>query len=315
MGAIQKATPNLAQTYALQGEDVLAAYLADLDVKPRSRKAYGQGVRHFLEWTQERGIPNPTRADLIAYKEETSRTYTAATARLYIQSVKGFYKWLEAHGITEDVAQGLKLPKKPEGFRKEALTPEQASAVIRSLPLEDTEEASRNRAIVLTLLLTGTRLIELQRADLADLQEGGGGEGVLLIQGKGREEKDERALLPPHAMGALKAYLDKRGELEPSAPLFASCSDRNHGGRLTTRTLSSIAKKALQEAGLDSELYTAHSFRHTAATLALLGGATLQEVQAMTRHADINTTLIYAHNVERMRNAPERKIEAVLEWQ
>ena len=34
--------------------------------------------------------------------------------------------------------------------------------------------------------------------------------------------------------------------------------------------------------------------------------------RVLGRHADINTTLIYAHNINRLVNAPERKIDAVL---
>jgi len=43
-----------------------------------------------------------------------------------------------------------------------------------------------------------------------------------------------------------------------------------------------------------------------------LGGATVQEAQAFARHADINTTLIYAHNIDRIGAAPEIKIDALL---
>jgi integrase/recombinase XerC/integrase/recombinase XerD len=32
----------------------------------------------------------------------------------------------------------------------------------------------------------------------------------------------------------------------------------------------------------------------------------------MARHANINTTLIYSHNIDRVRDAPERKIDVLL---
>jgi integrase/recombinase XerC/integrase/recombinase XerD len=47
-------------------------------------------------------------------------------------------------------------------------------------------------------------------------------------------------------------------------------------------------------------------------TLALQAGATVQEAPALARHANINTTLIYAHNIDRVRDAPERKIDVLL---
>ena len=57
---------------------------------------------------------------------------------------------------------------------------------------------------------------------------------------------------------------------------------------------------------------TAHSLRHTASTLSLQGGATIQEAQALGRHASIDTTMLYAHNIERIAQAPERKIAELL---
>ena len=64
----------------------------------------------------------------------------------------------------------------------------------------------------------------------------------------------------------------------------------------------------LKEAGYNSEKLTAHSLRHTAVTLSLLGGNTLQEVQQFARHTDISTTQIYAHNLDRAKNKCEETI-------
>jgi integrase/recombinase XerC/integrase/recombinase XerD len=64
--------------------------------------------------------------------------------------------------------------------------------------------------------------------------------------------------------------------------------------------------------GLDSKRFSAHSMRHTGITLSLKGGATIQEAQAMARHSSIDTTMIYAHNINRLLHAPERKIDDVL---
>ncbi len=42
------------------------------------------------------------------------------------------------------------------------------------------------------------------------------------------------------------------------------------------------------------------------------GGGTIQEGQGLGRHADINTTLIYARDINRVAQAPEGKIDAFL---
>lgn len=132
------------------------------------------------------------------------------------------------------------------------------------------------------------------------------------IQGKGRDTKDEFVLLTHESLAPIHDYLQARGRAEDKHPLFTSLSDRNRNQRLTTRTIREIVKHNLKGIGLDSERLTAHSLRHTAITLSLMGGATIQEAQALGRHSNINTTLIYAHNINRIAQAPERKIDAVL---
>ena len=81
---------------------------------------------------------------------------------------------------------------------------------------------------------------------------------------------------------------------------------------MATRTVSRIAKEAMRGHGIDSAALTAHSMRHTAVTFALLAGASLQEVQAMARHRNINTTTIYAHNLDRMEGRAEGAVDSIL---
>ena len=62
------------------------------------------------------------------------------------------------------------------------------------------------------------------------------------------------------------------------------------------------------QAGYISERWTAHSLRHTAVTIALRAGNALDDVKAFARHNSVNTTLIYAHNVNRLKSACEVSI-------
>jgi integrase/recombinase XerC len=81
---------------------------------------------------------------------------------------------------------------------------------------------------------------------------------------------------------------------------------------MTTRSISRIAKDKLVNAGFNSDRLTAHSFRHTAATLNLLAGATIEETQQLLRHTNSSTTMIYAHHLDRMRNNSENRIANVI---
>ena len=68
-------------------------------------------------------------------------------------------------------------------------------------------------------------------------------------------------------------------------------------------------KEALRRIDLDSSRLTAHSLRHTAVTLAVSGGASLQQAQAMARHSDPRTTLVYFHNLDRVKDGVEKYVQ------
>lgn len=291
-------------------EDIIKQYLASLDVKPRSKETYEKAVRYFLNWLTFKGINRPTREDLLSYKQELLNKYSSCTVSNYISGIKSFYRYLEAEQISPNIAAGVKGSKQTRGFHKDALTVGQAKRVLEDAS-RATLEGLRDYAIVNLLLHTGLRTIEVARANVEDIRSEAG-EALLYIQGKGRDSKDAFVILTEASLRPIKEYLKARGKAKEDAPLFASNSNRNRGGRLTTRMISKIAKDALIKAGLNDSRLTAHSFRHTAITLSLLGGATVQEAQALARHSNINTTLIYAHNIDRISKAPERKIDSLL---
>jgi integrase/recombinase XerC len=170
-----------------------------------------------------------------------------------------------------------------------------------------TAKGKRDYAMIALLLTTGLRTIEIIRADIADLRTVGD-DTVLFVQGKGRDDKSEYVKIAPKVETAIRKYLMTRTDTAPDAPLFTSESNHNQDGRLTTRTIRRLVKDALLNVGLNSDRLTAHSLRHTAATIALLKGAELAEVQQMLRHQNINTTMIYSHALSRAQNNSELTI-------
>lgn len=291
-------------------ENIINAYIGSLDVKPRSKETYRKATKHFIEWLEANNITEPQRADVLTYKAALLKNYTACTVSSYMTAVKSLYTWLESEKISPNIANGIKGAKHQQGFRKDALSAEQANNVLSTMGKETLEEL-RDFAIVNLLTRTALRTIEVERANIEDIRSEAG-EALLYIQGKGRDSKDAFVVLTENSLRPIRKYLKARGEAKGNEPLFISLSDRNHGGRLTTRSISRIAKSSLVDAGYDSSRLTAHSFRHTAVTLSLLGGASLQDAQQLARHSNINTTLIYAHNIDRINKAAERNVDALL---
>ena len=292
-------------------QDLINGFLRSLDVRPNSVKTYERGLKQFTEWLTSQGDLQLTRETILAYKNYLSvRGTSALTISSYLVAVRRFFEFAEAEKIFPNIAKGIKGAKRPKGFRKDALTVGQIKELLESSD-QATFEGLRNHAILNLLVRTGIRTIELTRADVGDIRPQSG-EIVLWVWGKGRDVKDEFVVLTAAALKPIREYLNQRGNLGDSAPLFASESDRNKDQRLTPRTISRIVKEHLKKVAINNGRATAHSLRHTAITLALQGGATIQEAQALGRHSSVDTTLLYAHNFNRVLNAAEKKIDEVL---
>jgi len=292
-------------------EELISSFIRAQDVRQNSRESYRKGLKKFLAWLQAREITQPTRETILDYKENLKESgLSSFTISSYIVAVRKFFTWLEATRGLPNIANGIKGAKRARGFRKDPLTLSQVKELLGSIDRAELQ-GLRDYALINLLTRTGLRTIEASRANVEDIRQQGG-EALLWIQGKGRDEKDDFVLLTEETLRPIYEYLKARGSTKAEAPLFSSMSDRNGGGRLTTRTLRRIVKDRLRGIGIDSDRLTAHSLRHTGITLALQAGATVQEAQALARHANINTTLIYAHNIDRIKQAPERKIDALI---
>ena len=77
--------------------------------------------------------------------------------------------------------------------------------------------------------------------------------------------------------------------------------------RISNRTVQYIVKRELQKAGLDTNKYSVHKLRHTAATLMYqYGDVDIRALQVLLGHESISTTEIYTHvDNEQIRNAVE----------
>ena len=294
--------------------EIMQRFLASLDIRKSSKETYKRGLKRFLKWLiSEVNITRPRREDILAYKDYLkTRNLSSLTLSNYLVVVRRFFEWTEGMKLYPNIAKGVKGARHSRNIRKDPLTVEQVKELLNGKETRvSTPQVKRDYAILNLLVRTGLRTIEVIRADVGDIRQESG-EAVLWIQGKGCDVKDEFVLLTNETLKPINEYLETRGELNDNDALFASLSDRNKGKRLTTQSIRKMVKKHLREIGLNNKRLSAHSLRHTAITLSLQAGATIQEAQALGRHANINTTLIYAHNIDRISNAPEKRIDALL---
>ena len=70
-----------------------------------------------------------------------------------------------------------------------------------------------------------------------------------------------------------------------------------------------IVRRWLDQAGIVGFNLCAHSLRHTAAVLALEGGADIFSVSRMLRHTDISVTRLYLNSADRFKRPAEDFIQ------
>lgn len=281
-----------------------------IDAKPKTIATYKGALRQFFAYAAAHGIQYPQRDDIIAFRDDMLQDHKPTTVQNYLTAVKLFFQWTAQEGIYPNVADRVKGVKVDKGHKKDYLTSRQAGKLLNTID-RSTLVGKRDYAILSLMMTTGLRTISVARANIKDVSIAGDNV-VLFHQGKGRDDRAEYVKLAEPVEEAIRDYLMARGETDENAPLFASASNRNKSGRMTTRSISRIAKGSLVEAGFKSDRLTAHSLRHTAATLNMLNGGTVQETQQLLGHSSINTTLIYSHALERAKNDSENRIAGAI---
>ena len=284
--------------------DLIQRWVAFAQVKPASVKAYTKGAKNFLGYMKVNGISNITREVLISYRAFLGEKYKAASANLYLTATKLFVTFLYQEKIIGvDAAQHVKGFKVSEQHAKDALSAETTKKIIGGFDTS-TLKGKRDAAIYAAMTTCGLRCVEVMRANVADMVNRG--EKIFLyVQGKGRDDKAECVEIPRGVYNLINGYLAERGKVGSDAPLFASVSHRNFGGRLTTTSISRIIKGIFRANGIDSPRVTAHSLRHTCATVMIEAGHPLRQVQEVMRHKNITVTQRYLHELDRFTNGGE----------
>lgn len=278
----------------------LASQVDQGDISPTTAATYRAGVRKFAEWVARAGISHPLPQDVARFKAAMLKDAKPTSVNVWLCGVRSFYTWcVESGRMPVSPAAGVRGAKRRganQSHKRDALTQGEAVRLL-ALPLP-----KRDAAMIALKLYAGVRDVEVSRADLADLRTKEGMK-VLFVTGKGHTDADAYVKITRPCETALAAWLVERGP--QAGPLFTSASDRNKGGRLSLSAIRAIVKTAFHLAGITEATKTSHSTRHTAITTAIRRGANPLQVQAMARHAKLDTTMIYFHEESRLANPAE----------
>ena len=312
MDIVVKQAQDIATVSPQRIEELVDRFIASQDVKESSKLLYRRTLKQYFNWVDKKSylLSEIARPQLLEYKEELlNSNMSSLTVGSYITSVRRFYEWTEANKYYPNVAKGIKTPKRKQQFKKQPLLPAQATALLSYYQ----DKALRDYAIITLLLRTGLRTIEVIRANVEDITFKGS-QRVLLVHGKGRDERDNFVLLTDKTYQPIAEYLATRGKVNSSEPLFTSTSNNSKGERLSTRSISYIAKEGLKAIGLDERSFTAHSLRHTTAVNILRAGGSLETAQFTLRHSNPATTQIYTATLNeerRLQNSGEALIDSL----
>ena len=234
-------------------------------------------VYEFLSWLANDRTTDPDTP-------QSQRGIEAAARARKLSALKSFYKYLTVRTkqLQENPVADLEYPKLRRSLPR-YLTLEQSAALLNAV---SGVNEKRDYAILMIFLNCGIRRSELVGLNLADVYE-----DRLRVVGKGNKERFVYFGTP--CRRAIDEYLIERNKkvLTDNRALFAS----RNGERISVTAVHRLVKKALSQAGLDADQFSAHKLRHTAATLMLSGGVDVKTVQEVLGHESLNTTQIYTH--------------------
>lgn len=291
--------------------DLIPLYLLRYD-RENTRKAYRRDIERFfgaefvtLAMARQVSFPDVNR--FIESLEADGKS--PATIRRNIASLRGFFAWLVALGMLSLNPADRQLVRRIASVRPQdrtltVLTRQQAAALIDSVDLSK-ETGPRDHALVLTLLHCVLRRSEAAAMDFEHVQQTGPYWVLKLPRTKGGA--DQSVKMPDHVAEAVLNLKSVYGYV--GGPVWRSFSNNSsRGRRLSTTSIYMIVNRLAKSTGL-SQSVGAHTMRHTGCTLAIEGGASIQQVQSHARHKNIETTMMYVHQRDRLANSAADHID------
>jgi site-specific recombinase XerD len=230
-----------------------------------------------------------TATDVTKFMRDRVHQLSPGRAKLLVTALRSFLRYLRHQGeISLDLARCVP----PVAVWSLSTVPKflPAGTVQRILDSceRDTPDGKRNYAVLLLLARLGLRASEAVALRLNDIDWDN---GRITIRCKGG--RWAQLPLPADVGEAIAIYLRSARPrcicrhvfLRHRAPLR---------GFAHSITVSTIVRRALIRAGIDSVRKGAHLFRHTLATDLLRQGASLDEIGELLRHRSPNTTAVYA---------------------
>ncbi|GAB5535264.1 MAG: site-specific integrase [Rubricoccaceae bacterium] len=281
--------------------DLIELYLLRFD-RPNTRRAYARDLESFfgtpvvtLELAHEVTFPHVNA--FIAELETQNKA--PATIRRRVTAVRGFFAWLVALGFLQLNPADRQLVRRvtldrPQDRVLTVLTKAQARQLVDSVDL-DKETGFRDQALILTLLHCVLRRSEAASMDFEHIRRAGAYWVLELPRTKGGANQTVK--MPASIAEVLLELKSIYGFT--TGPIWRSFSRNSKGRRLSGTSIYNIVNRHAKQAGIHDTV-GAHTLRHTGCTLAIEAGASVQQVQTHARHKNLETTMLYVHQRDRL---------------
>lgn len=278
---------------------ILAPYDDDLVVRfaPKTVASYRAVLWQYVAWLDAHDLTLTTvisadlaayQRDLVAARKADGQPYSADAQMQHVTVLKHLYGFLVRRGVVLANPTGLLVyPRVEQRLPRGILAQRDVRALLDAAD-DRTPLGLRDRAILETLYATGIRAGELVRLTLRDVDTDD--RLLRIVLGKGR--KDRTVPLTRAAAGAIEAYLAQGRPRIRGARTSPSLFLALRGGRLYSSALCELITAAVERAGVDRHA-TCHTFRHSAATHLLKGGADIRHIQQLLGHTSLATTERY----------------------
>jgi integrase/recombinase XerC len=259
------------------------------ELSPRTIGDYEQKVGYFVLHCSELGITDPgavTTNHVRLFLLKLQGRCNAVSVHSYFGCVKRFLNWLVSEGVIEsNPMKTLRSPRVPRKIIRPFLPEDVKHLLARQN--DNILLGARNKAIILIFLDTGLRLSEMASIQLKDIDFD---RGIIKIMGKGARERVVG--LGREAQKAMLRYLlMRRGDglrclwvTEEHKPMKA-------------RGIQTMIRRLGKQVRIENARCSAHTFRHTFSTWALLNGATEREVQSLLGHSSQRMTQQYTATI------------------
>lgn len=264
--------------------------------------------QHFLHDDIKLPFEHLTKTDIIRFKAYlTSEDRKTALNKLseqklssfsinrILSSLRSYLKFLEDMDIRPPISPtAIKMIKNE---KHQARVPQFAEIIkIIESPTrfeDDHRVALRNRALLETLFATGMRISELLSLKVTQIDK----TGRIYIMGKGKKQRF--VYLTPRALVHITKYIAQRNSV--SEMLFVPYRGRNNqekNKKLSTNYLQAKIKRYRELLDINLPV-SAHTLRHSFATLLAENGANPAAIQILLGHESLDTTTRYVHASDR----------------